>query len=791
MIVTLALGIGATTAVFTVVDEILLRPVPFAFPDRLVDVLDTNRATRGGGSNLAPEKIAGWQASPLFERFEGYSPRQFDISGEGEPERAMGLIVTSGLFSMLGVQPTLGRGFASDEGKSGSPKVVIIDDGLWKRRFGTSGDVLGQSLTLNDEPYTIVGVMPRRFHLLGNAGTKADLFWLPLDVSHPRVEDSVPAFYGLGRLARGVALPSVQTRANSLADEYQRARPLPRTWDLMIRQKTVSSVNATARTLLFVLLGAVGFVLLIACANVTNLFLSHAASRERETAVRSALGASRSRLMREVLVEGLILSTVGGAGGVLLAGWGIRAAVAAAPPDLAFMTTTTIEIDGRILAVAALLTIAATLIVALIPAWRGSRTNLESTRRSSGQHFSRNRSLRSSGLIVVAEVALALMLMVATALMTRTFARLHAIDPGFALRNLATMRVALPSDRYPTSATRFAFIDELSQRVLRLPGVSAVTVAAFAGPPAVAAFSNGIEGEGSASAVSAQTFFAQNTVATNYFQTLQIPLMSGRTFSDQDADDTVIVSQAVIDQFWPGQAPVGRRLRFGPTQPWQTIVGVVGNVEMRLGDQRLPRQVYARLVAPRSSTDLPSQLRRRTYYPFVLTVRASDARTQLATLKNQVWAANKNQPVESLGIVEDDWANAFGRQRFALLLMSVFAAIALILASAGVLAVLSQFVSQRTREIGVRVALGATSGDVFRLIVGRGMTLTMTGIAIGLGGAIALSRFLTSLLFEVSPYDPASFAAVTVLVVAVSFLACWLPTMRAMRVEPAVSLRVE
>ncbi len=292
MLVTLALAIGATTAVVTVVDETLLRRPPFAYADRLVDVLDTNRATGGGGSSLTPEKIAGWQQSPLFERFEGYSPRQFDIVGDGEPERVSGLIVTTGLFPMLGVQPTLGRGFTLDEGGPGSPRVVIIDAGLWKRRFGGGADVLGQTLTLSDERYTIIGVMPRRFHLLG-AMTRADVLWIPVDVAHPGTEARAQ-FYGLARLARSVAMASVQDRANALADEYQRARPLDRTWGLSLQPKGVSVVGASTRTVLLILLGAAAFVLLIACANVANLFLSRASAREREVAIRSALGARRT-----------------------------------------------------------------------------------------------------------------------------------------------------------------------------------------------------------------------------------------------------------------------------------------------------------------------------------------------------------------------------------------------------------------------------------------------------------------------------------------------------------------
>jgi putative ABC transport system permease protein len=786
MLVTLALAIGATTAVFTVVDETLLRRPPFAYADRLVDVLDTNRATGGGGSSLTPEKIAGWQQSPLFERFEGYSPRQFDIVGDGEPERVSGLIVTTGLFPMLGVQPTLGRRFASDEGGPGSPRVVIIDAGLWKRRFGGGADVLGRTLTLSDKRYTIIGVMPRRFHLLGSM-TRADVLWIPVDVAHSGSKAD-PAFYGLGRLARGVAMASVQDRANVLADEYQLARPLERTWGLSIQPKGVSFVGASTRTVLFVLLGSVAFVLLIACANVANLFLSRAAAREREVAIRSALGASRGRLIREVLVESVILALVGGILGLLIAGSGVSIAMAMAPPNLSSRSTTTIEIDARILAVAFSLTMTAGILVGLVPALRGSSPRLEQTLRASSQTLSARRSSSMSAALVVVEMALALVLLVGAALMMRTFSNLHAIDPGFEMRGLVSMRVNLPPARYSSDAAQFAFANEVAQRLAVLPGVSQLTVASEVPAPGVGLFSVGLEGENGTA--DSNERIAQNAVSPEYFRTLRIPVRVGRTFSAADQDDAVVVSQSVADHFWPGGSAVGRRLRYGPTQHWMTVIGVVGSVEMWMGDTRLSNQVYSVLNRPAASVStarVPAAL----YRSFTVTMRTSQVKSTALAVKAQVWAVDKSLPIESPTIIEEQWITVFGRQRFALQLMGAFAVIALILAAAGIFAVLSQLVSQRTREIGVRVALGASPRDVFQLIVSRGMILTLGGVAIGLAGAAAMSRLMTSLLFNVTPYDPASFAAVTVVLVGVALMACWLPTRRAMKVEPAVALRVE
>ncbi|OLC44783.1 MAG: hypothetical protein AUH43_17870 [Acidobacteria bacterium 13_1_40CM_65_14] len=359
------------------------------------------------------------------------------------------------------------------------------------------------------------------------------------------------------------------------------------------------------------------------------------------------------------------------------------------------------------------------------------------------------------------------------------------------MRDLLTMRVSLPSHRYPTEASRFAFTRELTQRLATLPQVSAVTVASYAGPPGVAAFTAGVEGEHQGRGIDSRAYFAENVVAANYFQTLRIPMLSGRSFSTQDSEDALVVSQAVVDHFWPRDSAIGRRLRLSPTAPWLTVVGVVGNVEMRIGDDRVPRQLYTLLDLPRVASIALPLPPRRTYSSRVLTIRATSARAVLPQVKAQVWALDRNLPLENATVVQNVWNDAFGRQRFALQLMAAFAAIALVLAAAGIFAVLSQLVSQRTREIGVRVALGATPRDVFQLIVGRGMALTAAGVVIGIAGATALTRFVESLLFETSPHDPLSVAAVSGLLIVVAFLACWLPTRRAMRIDPAVALRVE
>jgi putative ABC transport system permease protein len=801
IIAMIGLGIGAATAVFSVVDQTLLRSAPFAFADRLVDVLDRNGKGGGGGNNLTPQKIAGWQAQPsVFERFEGYAPITLDITGsaegpakagryngaEAEPERVMALNVSLGLFPMLGVEPRLGRGFRQGDGQAGSERVAIVSDGLWRRRFGGQTDVLGGRLTLNDEDYTIVGVMPRRFHLLEN-----DVLWLPFDVG-AHITDTTPwGFYGLGRLTSGLRMPAAQQTTDDLAERLQTESPLAATWDLTLWPKGIASVDATTTTALYVLLGAVAFVLLITCANVANLFLSQAPLRQRQMAIRSALGAGRGRLLRSILAESLLVAAAGGALGLLLATWGVDAVLAAAPSEMLFWSTTTIEVDGRVAAVACAITIATGLLFGVVPAIRGSTPELESTLR--GASGSRLASFgRASGTLVVLEVAFSVVLLVGAALMTRTLVRLESIQPGFDVEGLIALHVDLPTDRYPSSAARAAFFEALFERLGHVPGIED-SASASGAPPRQGGFSVGpIEGDGSR-VPPAVTLVPINTVTARYFRTLRIPIQAGRNFADGDGDDVAIVSRGLADRLFPGESAVGRRFRINPTWPWRTIVGVAGNVETRAaGDRRTDLQVYYPWVVKTDTAAAPPRpARRRTYDWTLVIVRAADPMRALPDIKREIWAIDPNQPVERVALMTDLFAEAYGRQRFVLVLMGTFSLVALALTAGGIFGVLSQGVAQRTREIGVRMALGARPADVLRLIVSRGMLLTVTGAIAGVGGALWLTRVLRTLLFEISPTDPVSFAAVAALLFVIALLACWLPARAAMRVHPAIALRTE
>jgi putative ABC transport system permease protein len=781
-------GIGAATTVFSVVDQLLLRPAPFAYADRLVDVLDTSRATRGGGNSLSMEKIAGWQAQPsIFERFEAYGPVQFDVTGDSGPERIRGLNVSLGLFSMIGASPRLGRGFMSGDGRPGSERIAIVSEALWRRRFGAQPDTLGRRLTLNDQDYTIVGVMPRRFRLLQDD----EAVWLPVDVAASLSDTTLRGFYGLGRLAPGVRMPAAQRMADEVAARLQAATPIARTWDLGLEQKQIARVDPATRTALLVLLGAVSFLVFITCANVANLFIAQAPLRLREMAIRAALGSGRARLVRSVLTESVLIAAAGGALGIVLARWGIDAVLAAAPGRLAFMHTSTIELDARVIAAAATLTLLTGVLTGLVPAIRGSRPNLESTLRGSAP-AGRASYGRGPALLVVLEVAFSVLLLLGAALMARTFVNLQAIAPGFEPAGLIALHLDLPADRYPSSAARVAFFETLFARLTAVPGIS--DAAASGGlPPSQGGFSFGaLEGEGSRVAP-AEAMVPFNTVTPGYFRTLRIPIVDGRVFGPSEADAAVIVSKGLADRLWPDGGAVGRRFRTGASSPWRTVVGVAANVETRAAgeDRTVLQMYYPWLAKPAAAGATAPSSRRRIYDYRVLIVRAQDPVAALPDIKRQIAALDPNQPVERVALVSDTYAEAFGRQRFVLTLMGAFSAIALALTAAGIFGVLSQIVMRRTREIGIRMALGARPADVLRQILSRGLALAVGGAAIGLGSALWLTRVLRSLLFGVSPTDPLTFASVGLFLVAVALLACWLPARTAMRIEPASALRVD
>jgi putative ABC transport system permease protein len=612
------------------------------------------------------------------------------------------------------------------------------------------------------------------------------------DVQSNVADTSLNHFYGLARLATSVGRGSEQRLADAIADRLQQESPLARTWGLRILHKKVAYVNETTRTALFVLLGAVGFVLLITCANTANLYLSQVVVRQREMAIRTAIGASRWRLIREMMAESVLLAACGGAVGLLIATWGVDAIVAAAPANLTFQATSPIEIDARILLVTAAMTVLTGLVFGLLPALRGSRPHLDLILKgTTGSGGSASYS-RFAGALIVAEVAFSLILLVGAALMIRTLANLQALQPGFEPDGLIALEISLPTDKYASSAAREAFIDALRERLLAIPGVAQFAFADGV-PPSGGSLSFGTpEAEGgTASAPGQQLTIPGNTVSRDYFRALRIPLVAGRFFTDADSAESLIVTKALADRYWPDGTAVGRRFRPFDRFPWRTIVGIVGDVDSWATDKPTPFQMYTPWPAPTQGPGAGNAARRRDYRARVILVRADDPAAAIPAIKTAVWSIDKNQPIDRVSLVADVYADTFGRQRFVLELMTAFGAVAVLLTMVGLFGVLSEIVLRKTREIGIRMALGARQSDVLQMVLSRGLALSLAGATLGLIGAFALTRFLGALLFQVSPVDPGSFALMTIVMIATALLACWIPARRAMRVGPADALRAE
>jgi len=789
MILTLALGIGSTTAVYSVADSLLFRPEPFAHADRLVAVLDTNRVKRGGGSSLTPEKLAGWQTeATVFERLEGFTSQPFDVAGDGEPQRVRGALVSNGLFSMLGVQPRLGRVFEQGDGAPGTPRVVIIGEALWRSRYGARSDIVGLTLQLDDVQHVIVGVAPRRFHLFGS-----EVVWLPVDLRHPGTEAQATRFYGIGRLARGLTTQMAQQRADTIANGLQAASPLPRSWDLALVPRLLENIGQQTQTALLVLLGAVALVLLIACANIASLLLSRAIGRAREIAVRAALGASRARLARDVLIESVIVGTAGGGFGVLFAAWGVPAVLSLAPSTFVWSNTTTVEVDGRVLFFAACVAMLTVLLFGLAPALRSAGVRPEGSLRGASQQIAGRRGdRRLQNVLVIAEIALSMILLVGAALMMRTLVALESENPGFDPTHLLSARIELPTDRYPTTAARQAFFHRVKERVAAIRGVHAVADARSVPPTFGFSWGTPATDGGRPLSSTEETTISMNTVSAGYFATMGMRFVAGRPFNEADGENAIVLSTSVAQRFWPGGAAVGHQFRMFDSEPWQTVVGVVGDVDTRIGDRKIAMQMYVPFaVAAARSNAAVAAPRRRQYVGEVLLVRADEPLRLASAVKSAVWAVDKDQPVEEVALVEDLFADSFWQQRFTLVLMAVFASVAVLIGAAGLFGVLSELVAQRTREIGVRIALGATPKQIAWLITSRGLVLAGIGTVAGIAGAAVLTRVLGSLLVGVSRLDAISFGATASFLMVVTLVACWAPTRRASAIEPAVALRAE
>ncbi len=784
-VVTLSLGIGANTAIFSVVNAVLLRPLPFENPDQLVMIWQTN-PERGILQDLVSSpNLHDWQQqSRTFGQIAAFNPRGFSLTGTDEPEQLPGTFVSVELFPMLGASPLLGRNFLPDEGRPGGNRAVIISFALWQRRFGGDPNLVGKSLTLNDAIYTVVGIMPAKFQfpIQGQFPIPVSEVWAPLAIDPAQVNRGDRGLFTIGRLQPGVSIEEAQaemdTIAQRLAEQYPDSNRGIGVHIVGYHQQLTGNLRAA----LLILLGAVVFVLLIACANVANLLLARAATRQRELAIRTALGAGRSRLMRQLLTESVLLSLLGGALGLALALWNFNAIVAALPAHMP--RAAEIQIDRQVLVFTFAVAVMTAVIFGLVPALQASSLNLNEALKESGGKgtggFVRHR-VRS--LLVVTEVALALVLLVGAGLLIKSFHRMQQVNAGFNPENVLSVPVVIPQSRYPDGNARAAFINRIMEKMKALPGVQAVagvTILPLSGEYSSASFIV----EGQTVSPEGRNVANMRAATPDYFRVMGIPIIKGRGFTEQDHSDAptvVIINESFERLYFPDEEPIGKRVISPASSNGipMTIVGVVGDV--RNGgpeDEPRPEFYYSYFQNP-------------IRFMFMAIRTSAEPAGLIPAIRREIWSEDKDLPLASISTLEQMLSKTTAQRRFNLLLLGLFSGLAFVLAVVGIYGVVSYAVTQRTHEIGLRLALGAQPGDVRKLVIRQGMIPVVTGIAIGLSGALALTRLMKSLLFGVSATDPLTFVGLSLLLVVVALVACWIPAGRATKVDPMVALRYE
>ena len=780
-VLTLALGIGANSAIFSVVNGVLLKPLPYPEPERLVGVYHVTEGHRAVMSGPNFTDVA--RAATSFESAAAISSGRMILTGEGEPARLAIAEVSASLFNVLRVRPALGRAFNADENTPGRNNIVILSHGLWQQRFGSDRSVIGKRITLDGVSKEIVGVMPAGFSY--PSGRDA---WLPVDYDEGFVTKQRGAWYlsVVARLKPGVtpqqSAAEVETIGRNLARQYPDANGEIGMTTYPLLEAMVGDIRRSV----MILLGAVGFVLLIACTNVANLLLARAATRETEMAVRTALGAGRGRLIGQLLTESVLLSLVGAGFGLLLAVWGVELLTNLKPQGIPRLDN--VRVDGAVILFTIAIGVVTGVLFGLVPAFAATR-GLSATLKEGGRGAVTSRGgMRVRGVLVVAELALAVMLLAGAGLLMRSFMKLQAVDPGFKLDPALTFDLTLPDARYKDMDQQIAFYDQLLPRLRSLPGVQAAS-AVMGLPLSGLDFIISFEVGGRPPVPPAQQPAMQVRVATpEYFGTIGIPLKRGRLFTDDDRLQTpkvVLITEAAAKQFFPNEDPIGKTIKLGwgrgPGKPRAggEVVGIVGDIKDEGLNEPNPPQIY-----------MP--LRQWPVSFMTVVMKTSVPPTSLTEgARAQVAALDPNLPLSNVSTLDAIVAKSISQQRFYMTLLSVFAAVALVLAAIGIFGVLSYAVSQRTREIGIRMALGAQERTVISLVVRQAMLLVGTGVIAGTALALYLSQTMTKMLFSVRPTDPTTFVSVAAVLAAVALLASYLPARRATRVDPIVALRAE
>jgi predicted permease len=787
----LALGIGANSAVFSVVNALLLRPLPYREAERLTILWN-----RSPGLNVAQDWFSPGQyldvktQNQTFEQTAIAIGASFNLMGQHGPEHVDGARVSSSFLPLFGAQAALGRIFTAEEDAPAQPAAVVLSHGFWQRAYGGDANVVGRTVTLSGNNFVVAGVLASGFTVTNevlpavNAIRRADLF-LPLPMNDgARTNRGNEDFNIFARLKPGVSVTQAQADMDVIAARMRQQYPqnYPAHGGLTISVvPLLAQVTGEVGVTLPMLLGAVGFVLLIACANVANLLLARAAGRGKELAVRAAVGAGRGRLMRQLLTESVLLAGLGGVLGLLLAFIAVRALRVFGPDNIPRLQE--ISLDWRVAAFTFFISLLTGVVFGLAPAWRASCVNLQETLKEGGRGLAGSGSRRMRQLLVVAEVALALILLAGAGLLVRSYQRILASHPGFDPRNVLALRLQLPATKAPKPEDVIAFYQRVLERMRALPGVEAAGVS-YSLPMSTVAFAwDPITIEGYVPNTPDEKIMSNiRIVSPGYFAALRVPLRQGRLFDERDkrgAPDTVIINEALAARYWPHTSPLGQRLRQSRTDVWRTVVGVISDAKQFSTENEPPLAVYFPFEQPPARN-------------LHLVVRTTpDPTTLTAAVIKEIHAVDPTMPAFDVATMEQRRHEALARQRFATVLLGVFALLALLTAAGGIYGVLSYTVNQETREIGIRLALGAQPRDVLRLVIGQGLQMVLAGLALGLLAAAAFTRVLQSLLFGVTATDALTFGLVSLLLCAVALVACWIPARRATRVDPLIALRAE
>jgi predicted permease len=780
-ILSLTIGIGATTAIFSVVNGVVLRPLPYKEPDQLVRLWHSKPEIKMTRMPVSAGNVNVWrEQAESFESVAVFSQTASVITGEAEPEQVMGARISYNLLPMLGYQPLIGRGFLPEENKPGSSKTIILSHKLWQQRFGGDASVLEQSITLDQtNQFTIIGVMPPEVTFPGES-----LFWIPETTTATGRHD-MRMLSVLARLKPGVTPQMASSEISLINQQLQQQLPNDyKEWETQL-QPLHEFVVGKVRSSLLILLGAVGFVLLIACANVANLLLARAAGRQKEMAMRAALGAGRLRLMRQLLTESTLLALLGGASGVLLAYWAVQGLIALKPPDVPRLAQ--VNLDAKVLAFTFFTTLLVGLIFGLAPALHSSKPDLNNALKEgavtarSGRRWLRHFGLRD--VLVVTQTAMAVVLLIGAGLLIKSFVKLRQVELGFSPTNVITMRLAPPFNRFEKDAKTMDYYRQMLDVLKEVPGVEAV--AAVTSAPTGGAFMSApilIAGQPAPDNADTQRAFL-TVVSSDYFRAIGNPLKQGRLFTDDDKEGSTpvaIINETMARSYFPDTNPIGQRIAIkGEPDKWMEIVGVTADIKQ-----------FA-IEEPNKPSFYQPYRQKETAFMSLLLRTTDNSAALIPVLRNRIQETDKFTAISSVRTLNELVSDSVAQPRFYTLLLAVFACIALSLAALGIYSVLAYSVSQRTHEIGIRMALGAQAQRILRMILGQGMILILTGVAIGVASAIALTRLMTGLLFGVSATDPIVFAVITLVLVIVALVACVIPAHKATKVNPLQALKHE